>query len=85
LTNKLERLLDPYFYVPKKAFEKGVLEQIPPDKKKSYWLGKLSAGGKSTDRVLAFDDPGALEDLVRVEVSALGSSIMLPLPANLTF
>jgi len=61
----------PYFYVPKKAFEKGVLEQIPPDKKKSYWLGKLSAGGKSTDRVLAFDDAGALEDLVRVEVSAL--------------
>jgi hypothetical protein len=50
--------------------------------KKPYWIGKLSAGGKSTKRVLAFDHAGALEDLVRIEVSALGSLSSLPLSAS---
>jgi hypothetical protein len=68
----LKRMLDPYFYIPKTAFKKGALERVDPSAKKPYWLGKLSAGGKSTDRVLAFDHAGPLEDLVRIEVSALG-------------
>jgi len=61
----------PYFYVPEEAFVKGVLEKNQSDKKKSYWLGILSAGGNSTDRVLGFDHSGLLKDLVRIEVSAL--------------
>jgi len=65
-------LLDPYFYIPKAAFQKGALEKSDPTTDESYWLGKLSAGGKSTDRVLAFDQAGPLENLVRIEVSALG-------------
>jgi len=67
----LIHLLDPYFYIPKAALQKGALEKVKSTDK-PYWLGKLSAGGKSTDRVLAFDQAGSLEDLVRIEVSALG-------------
>jgi hypothetical protein len=50
-----------------------VLEEVGSSAKKPYWLGKLSAGGKITDRVLVFDHAGPLGDLVRIEVSALGS------------
>ena len=53
------------------------MEKVDPATKKSYWIGKLSAGGKSTDKVLAFEDAGVLADLVRIEVSALGSFIAL--------
>jgi uncharacterized protein (DUF427 family) len=63
---------DPYFYIPKTAFEKGALENLDSSTKKPYWLARLSAAGKSTDRVLVFDDAGPLKDLVRIEVSALG-------------
>lgn len=62
---------DPYFYIPKTAFEKGALEKLDSSTK-SYWLAKLSIAGKSTDRVLLFEDAGPLKDLVRIEVSALG-------------
>ncbi len=74
---------DPYFYIPKSAFAQGVLEKLDPATKKRYWVAKLSAGGKSTDRVLAFDPPGALEDLVRIEVSALGLASPFPHPSLL--
>jgi len=50
---------------------KGVLEKIDPSTKKRYWLARLSAGDKTTDRVLSFDPSGQLENLVRIEVSAL--------------
>jgi hypothetical protein len=66
---------DPYFYIPKSAFIAGVLEKADPSTKKSYWVGRLRAGGKSTSRVLGFDPSGALENLIRIEVSALGMSI----------
>lgn len=62
--------LDPYFYVPKIAFLKGSLEESVHETK-GFWVGKLSAGGKNTERVLAFEI-GPLEGLVRIEVSALG-------------
>ncbi|KFZ09328.1 hypothetical protein V502_08818 [Pseudogymnoascus sp. VKM F-4520 (FW-2644)] len=62
---------NPYFYIPKSAFINAVLEKVDPTTEKCYWLAKLSAGGKSTDRVLAFDHSSALEDLVRIEFSAL--------------
>lgn len=65
---------DPYFYIPKSAFIKAVLEEVDPTTEKCYWLAKLSSGGKSTDRVLVFDASTGLKDLVRIEVSALGSS-----------
>lgn len=65
---------DPYFYIPKSAFIRAVLEEVDPTTEKCYWLAKLSSGGKSTDRVLVFDASTGLKDLVRIEVSALGSS-----------
>lgn len=65
---------DPYFYIPKSAFIKAVLDEIDPMTEKCYWLAKLNSGGKSTDRVLVFGASTALKDLVRIEVSALGSS-----------
>lgn len=40
--------------------------------KKGYWVGTLSAGGKSTERVLVFESSGPLEGFVRIEVPALG-------------
>lgn len=70
--SKLTGLVDPYFYIPKSDFAKGVLEKIDPSTKKCYWLARLSVGGKTTDRVLSFDPSGPLENLVRIEVSALG-------------
>jgi hypothetical protein len=65
--------LDPYFYIPKGALLKGALEEIDSSTTKSYWVGKLTAGGKSTERVLVFESSGPLVDLVRIEVSALGN------------
>ena len=53
------------------------MEKVDSSAKKSYWLGKLSTGGMSIDRILVFDDAGALEDLVRIEVSALGPHLIL--------
>ncbi len=72
-------MVDPYFYIPKTAFEEGVLQKVDSSTKKPYWLGKLSAGGRSTDRVLVFDNAGPLKDLVRIEVSALGPSLLAPI------
>jgi len=63
----------PYFYIPKKDFIAGILEKVDPNTKKCYWLARLSAGGKTTERVLSFDPSGPLENLVRIEVSALDS------------
>lgn len=62
----------PYFYIPKSSLAKGALEKVDPNTKKRYWIGRLKAGGKSTERVLVFDPSGPLENLVRIEVSALG-------------
>jgi hypothetical protein len=62
---------DPYFYVPISAFVEGVLEKVDPTTREGYWLAKITAGGKSTDRVLGFDAPGALQNLVRIEVPSL--------------
>jgi len=70
----LTRTPDPYFYIPKKDLIEGVLEKIDPNTKKCYWLARLSAEGKTTDRVLSFDPSGPLENLVRIEVSSLGKS-----------
>jgi uncharacterized protein (DUF427 family) len=62
---------DPYFYVPISAFVEGVLEKVDQTTREGYWLAKITAGGKSSERVLAFDATGALQNLVRIEVSAL--------------
>jgi hypothetical protein len=68
---------DPYFYVPISAFVEGVLERVDPtNTREGYWLARITAGGKSTDRVLCFDAPGlpgrgVLQDLVRIEVPSL--------------
>ncbi|KAG4435938.1 hypothetical protein IFR05_008595, partial [Cadophora sp. M221] len=61
----------PYFYVPFKAFMKDAkLEKVTF--KKDFYVARLSAGGKSTERVLVFDSlKGDLANLVRIEVSAL--------------
>jgi len=64
--------IDPYFYIPRKDFIDGALKKLDPSTKKCYWLARLSAGGKSTERVLSFDPAGTLENLVRVEVSSIG-------------
>ncbi|TVY34959.1 hypothetical protein LSUB1_G006592 [Lachnellula subtilissima] len=61
----------PYFYIPLSAFTPGVLTKTAPDTKNCYWLGTLTSGTSSTSRVLAFDPSGPLENLVRIEVSAL--------------
>lgn len=55
----------------------GVFEKIDPDTKNCYWLARLTAGGKRTERVLSFDPSGPLEYLVRIEVSALGKIVNL--------
>jgi len=59
----------PYFYIPKKDFANGALQKLDEGSDKGYWLGRLSAGGKTTDRVLGFE--GGLKGLVRVEVGAI--------------
>jgi hypothetical protein len=60
---------------------KEVLEKNDSTTKKSYWVGKLSAGGKSTDRVLGLEE-GALKGWVRIEVSALGKYHSVPSPIH---
>jgi uncharacterized protein (DUF427 family) len=62
---------DPYFYIPISAFLPGVLTKTEPSTKKCYWLGTFTSGSSSTSRVLAFDPSGPLENLVRIDVSAL--------------
>jgi len=59
----------PYFYIPKTAFLKGSLEKSDHETTK-FWVAKLSAGGKSTERVLVFE-VGPLKGLVRIEVPSL--------------
>ena len=71
-SQKLTEILVPYFYIAKSDLAKGVLQKIDDSTEKSYWLAKLSAGDKTTSRVLAFDAAGPLENLVRIDVSALG-------------
>lgn len=77
---QLTCVTDPYFYIPKIAFLKGSLEKSNKETKK-FWVGKLSAGGKSTERVLIFE-AGPLEGLVRIEVSALGNHHLTHLPSQ---
>lgn len=64
-------LPDPYFYIPISAFHPGTLTKQDSSTKKPYWLGILTSGPRSISRVLAFDHSGPLENLVRIEVSAL--------------
>jgi hypothetical protein len=73
---------DPYFYIPATALTNGVLKTLDtPEEKKNYSLASLSAGGKSTERVLAFgDSTGDLANLIRIEVSALGLSCPIAPP-----
>ncbi|KAL2073503.1 hypothetical protein VTL71DRAFT_10829 [Oculimacula yallundae] len=63
----------PYFYIPLKDFREGEgvkLEKII--EKKAFSIARISAGGKSTERVIVFHDgDGTLSELVRIEVSAL--------------
>jgi len=61
----------PYFYIPESEFADGALEKLDSEGKTCYHQAKLSAGGKTTDRVLTFDPSGALGNLVRIEVMAL--------------
>jgi uncharacterized protein (DUF427 family) len=77
VTQRADGISDPYFYIPRKDLLNGVLEKIDPNTKKGYWLARLSAGGKNTERVLSFDPSGPLEYLVRIEVSALGKMAAL--------
>lgn len=63
---------DPYFYIHQKDFAPGVLSKKYPSTDKPYWLATITANSVSTSRVLAFDPSvKALENLVRIEVSAL--------------
>lgn len=73
---------DPYFYIPLAAFTKDVeLEKIT--QKEGFCIARLSAGGKSTERVLVFNPPkGELSNLVRIEVSALGLSLPSLIPSH---
>lgn len=69
--------IDPYFYIPVKAFVNGVLHALnirdTEHGEKPYYLARLSVGGKSTERVLAFGQTARdLASLVRIEVSTLG-------------
>ncbi|KAH7356963.1 hypothetical protein BKA65DRAFT_495863 [Rhexocercosporidium sp. MPI-PUGE-AT-0058] len=61
----------PYFYIPLESFNKDVkLEKV--NSKERFYIARLSAGAKSTERVLVFLNPKeGLQNLVRIEVSAL--------------
>ncbi|PVH83696.1 DUF427-domain-containing protein [Cadophora sp. DSE1049] len=61
----------PYFYVPHDAFAMNVqFEKVIS--KKGFYIAKLTAGTKSTDRVIVFETSNReLSNLVRIEVSAL--------------
>ena len=56
-----------------------MLQKLDEDSEKGYWLGRLGANGKTTDRVLGFEGNGVLKGLVRVEVGAIGTLCPLPL------
>jgi hypothetical protein len=64
---------DPYFYIPKSELVKGTLRGLDDGStaNKGFWFAKLTGGEKSTDRVVVFDSPAELKDLVRIEVSSL--------------
>jgi hypothetical protein len=73
----LTSVLDPQFYIPRKAFLKGVLEG-PDDVEKST-IAKLAVGGKSTDRVIIFSSSsGPLSGLVKVDFESIGKFHHLP-------
>ncbi|CZS90410.1 uncharacterized protein RAG0_01504 [Rhynchosporium agropyri] len=61
----------PYFYVPLHTFAKdAVLDKVV--QKDHFYIGRLSTGSKTTERVIVFDsENGELSNLVRIEVSAL--------------
>ncbi len=69
------------FYVPVDGFTKAAkLEKLKPVEgtKDAAFHGKITANGKSTDRVVIFDDKaGALAGLVKVEFKELGMSSLL--------
>jgi len=63
--------LDPQFYIPRKAFLKGVLEG--PDDVEKATIAKLVVGSKSTDRVIIFSSlPESLSMLVKVDFESIG-------------
>ena len=72
--SKLTSETDPYFYIPRTALRNSSLEKLGTVTDSGYWVGRLTAGGKTTERVLVFESAGLLENLVRIEVSALGSN-----------
>ncbi|KAH7407430.1 hypothetical protein BKA64DRAFT_666557 [Cadophora sp. MPI-SDFR-AT-0126] len=61
----------PYFYIPVTEFS----EEVKVGKvvqEKGFYIAKLTAGTKNTDRVIVFESSkGELSNLVRIEVSAL--------------
>ncbi|KAH6722040.1 hypothetical protein DL95DRAFT_382762 [Leptodontidium sp. 2 PMI_412] len=61
----------PYFYIPLDAFTKEAkFEKVAS--KEDFYIARLSAGAKSTERVLILLTlKGGLQNLVRIEVSAL--------------
>ncbi|KAI1331581.1 DUF427-domain-containing protein [Xylariaceae sp. FL0255] len=75
----------PFYYIPKSAFASGTLstqqqQSANASSSQGYKLATLGAGGKSTDRVIVFDDnatqegkegPSPLAGLVRVEFGAV--------------
>jgi hypothetical protein len=64
-------VLDPQFYIPRKAFLKGVLEG--PDDVEKATIAKLVVGSKSTDHVIIFSSsPGSLSGLVKVDFEYIG-------------
>lgn len=71
VTNLLISVLDPQFYIPRRAFLKGVLEG--PDDVEKATIAKLVVGSKSTDRVIIFSSsPGPLSGLVKVDFESIG-------------
>lgn len=68
-------VLDPQFYIPRKAFIKGVLEG--PDDVEKATIAKLVVGSRSTDRVIIFSSsPGPLSGLVKVDFASIGKSTL---------
>jgi hypothetical protein len=68
---------DPYYYIPKSAFAKGVLKDTAHEEKAgkegSAAIAKLVVGSKSTDRIIVFPpSQGLLSNLARVEFGSIG-------------
>jgi len=63
----------PNFYIPRTELASGVvLEKIEPATEKSYWIARLSVGGKVvTEDVLVFETLGELKDVVKIAVPAI--------------